>query len=602
MDQVERSNSLRTFATLVPYLWPAKRPDLKTRVVVALFSLVLAKAANVYVPLVLGDAVDQLGALDQQHGLWLGIPLAVILAYGAFRLTVLVLNQLRDALFARVAQNAVRTLALQVFEHLHTLSMRFHLSRKTGALNRFIDRGTNSIQFLLSFVAFNIVPTFIEVLLVGGILWALFGFAYTAITVITIAVYVWLTFFITAWRTRIRRQMNDADNDISTRTVDSLLNFETVRYFNNEAHEATRLDLALADYEKAAVRTRESLSLLNVAQAAVITIGVTAMLILAALDIRDGEMTVGDFVVVNTYLMQLAIPLNMLGTVYREIRQAMVDMENLFSLMDEATDVADAPDAESLRCSSGAIEFRNVSFGYESDRRILHNVSFTAASGSTTAIVGPTGSGKSTISRLLLRFYDPDSGQVLIDNRNIRSLTQHSLRRVIGVVPQDTVLFNDTLYYNIAYGDPLADDDHILAAARAAQLHDFVQSLPAGYQTLVGERGLKLSGGEKQRVAIARALLRDPEIFFFDEATSSLDSTTEREIQDNLARLSQGRTSLVIAHRLSTVVGADQILVLDDGRITEQGTHPQLLAEKGLYAQMWQQQKKEQLEKSSATN
>ena len=333
-----------------------------------------------------------------------------------------------------------------------------------------------------------------------------------------------------------------------------------------------------------------------------ITIGVTAMLVLAALDIRDGEMTVGDFVVVNTYLMQLAIPLNMLGTVYREIRQAMVDMENLFSLMDEATDVADAPDAESLRCSSGTIEFRNVSFGYESDRRILHNVSFTAASGSTTAIVGPTGSGKSTISRLLLRFYDPDSGQVLIDNRNIRSLTQHSLRRVIGVVPQDTVLFNDTLYYNIAYGDPLADDDHILAAARAAQLHDVVQSLPAGYQTLVGERGLKLSGGEKQRVAIARALLRDPEIFFFDEATSSLDSTTEREIQDNLARLSQGRTSLVIAHRLSTVVGADQILVLDDGRITEQGTHPQLLAEKGLYAQMWQQQKKEQLEKSSATN
>jgi ATP-binding cassette subfamily B protein len=396
--------------------------------------------------------------------------------------------------------------------------------------------------------------------------------------------------------------MNDADNDISTRTVDSLLNFETVRYFNNEAHEATRLDLALADYEKAAVRTRESLSLLNVAQAAVITIGVTAMLVLAALDIRDGEMTVGDFVVVNTYLMQLAIPLNMLGTVYREIRQAMVDMENLFSLMDEATDVADAPDAESLRSSSGAIEFRNVSFGYESDRRILHNVSFTAASGSTTAIVGPTGSGKSTISRLLLRFYDPDSGQVLIDNRNIRSLTQHSLRRVIGVVPQDTVLFNDTLYYNIAYGDPLADDDRILAAARAAQLHDFVQSLPAGYQTLVGERGLKLSGGEKQRVAIARALLRDPKIFFFDEATSSLDSTTEREIQGNLARLSQGRTSLVIAHRLSTVVGADQILVLDDGRITEQGTHPQLLAEKGLYAQMWQQQKKEQLAKSSATD
>ncbi len=602
MNQAGRSHSLRTFFTLLPYLWPSRRHDLQARVIVALLSLVLAKAANVYVPLVLGDAVDQLGNLDQQQGLWLGIPLAVILAYGAFKLSSLVLNQLRDALFARVAQNAVRTLALRVFRHLHALSVRFHLSRKTGALNRFIDRGTNSIQFLLSFVAFNIAPTLIEVLLVGGILWALFGFVYTAVTIVTIAVYVWLTFVITAWRTRIRRQMNDADNDISTRTVDSLLNFETVRYFNNEAHEVNRLDSALADYEKAAVRTRESLSLLNVAQAAVITVGVTLMLVLAALDIRDGDMTVGDFVVVNTYLMQLAIPLNMLGTVYREIRQAMVDMENLFSLMDESTDVADAADAHPLKHNGGAIEFRNVDFNYETERRILHNVSFTVDPGTTTAIVGPTGAGKSTISRLLLRFYDPQSGQVLIDGQDIRSITQHSLRRAIGVVPQDTVLFNDTLYYNIAYGDPQADRDRILAAARAAHLHDFIENLPAGYETLVGERGLKLSGGEKQRVAIARALLRNPEIFFFDEATSSLDSATENEIQNNLARISQGRTSLVIAHRLSTVVNADQILVLEDGQITEQGTHPQLLTQNGLYAQLWRQQKKEELEKSSASD
>ena len=602
MNQARRSHSLRTFFTLLPYLWPSRRHDLQARVIVALLSLVLAKAANVYVPLVLGDAVDQLGNLDQQQGLWLGIPLAVILAYGAFKLSSLVLNQLRDALFARVAQNAVRTLALRVFRHLHALSVRFHLSRKTGALNRFIDRGTNSIQFLLSFVAFNIAPTLIEVLLVGGILWALFGFVYTAVTIVTIAVYVWLTFVITAWRTRIRRQMNDADNDISTRTVDSLLNFETVRYFNNEAHEVNRLDSALADYEKAAVRTRESLSLLNVAQAAVITVGVTLMLVLAALDIRDGDMTVGDFVVVNTYLMQLAIPLNMLGTVYREIRQAMVDMENLFSLMDESTDVADAADAHPLKHNGGAIEFRNVDFNYETERRILHNVSFTVDPGTTTAIVGPTGAGKSTISRLLLRFYDPQAGQVLIDGQDIRSITQHSLRRAIGVVPQDTVLFNDNLYYNIAYGDPQADRDRILAAARAAHLHDFIENLPAGYETLVGERGLKLSGGEKQRVAIARALLRNPEIFFFDEATSSLDSATENEIQNNLARISQGRTSLVIAHRLSTVVNADQILVLEDGQITEQGTHPQLLTQNGLYAQLWRQQKKEELEKSSASD
>ena len=596
MDPAPPSNSLRTFATLLPFLWPQGRSDLKARVLLALLSLILAKAANVMVPLVLGDAVDQLGNLDNETHLWLGIPLAVILAYGIFRLSSLALNEVRDALFARVAQHAVRALALRVFEHLHSLSIRFHLSRKTGALNRFIDRGTNSVRFLLSFVAFNVVPTVIELLLIGGILWALFGFAYTAITIVTIALYVWLTFVITTWRTRIRREMNDAENDIGSRTVDSLLNFETVRYFNNESHEVARLDEALADYEKAAVRTRESLSLLNVAQAGVVTLGVTLMLVLAAFDIRNGDMTVGDFVVVNTYLLQVAIPLNILGTVYREIRQSMVDMENLFALVDEETDVADASDAKPLRHEGGVIEFQDVSFSYEANRTILKNINLAVDAGTTTAIVGPTGSGKSTISRLLLRFYDPQAGRILIDGQNLQALTQHSLREAIGVVPQDTVLFNDTIYYNIAYGNPKANDDQVLAAAKAAQLDDFIQRLPERYQTLVGERGLKLSGGEKQRVAIARALLRDPEIFFFDEATSSLDSTTEREIQSNFAAISKGKTSLVIAHRLSTIVEADQILVLAEGAITERGTHPTLLAENGLYAKLWREQQKEERE------
>ena len=592
------SNSVRTLTTLLPYLWPTGRSDLRARVIVALICLVLAKATNVIVPLLLGDAVDDLSNLQTEKDLLLGIPLAVILAYGLFRLSTLAFNQLRDALFARVAQHAVRTLARQVFDHLHALSIRFHLSRKTGALNRFIDRGTNSVQFLLSFVAFNIAPTVIEVLLVGAILWVLFGFAYTLVTLITIVAYVWLTFVITTWRTRIRRQMNEAENDIGTRTVDSLLNFETVRYFNNEQHEVTRLDEALAHYERAAIRTRESLSLLNVGQAAVITVGVTAMLILAALDIRDGAMTVGDFVVVNTYLMQLAIPLNMLGTVYREIRQALVDMENLFALIDEQPDVADSPQAAPLRVGNGAIAFHNVLFGYETGRTILKDVSFSVAPGTTTAIVGPTGSGKSTLCRLLLRFYDPQSGRIEISGQDIRQVTQHSLRSAIGVVPQDTVLFNDTLFYNIAYGDPGASPEKVHSAADSAQLHDFIAKLPQGYQTRVGERGLKLSGGEKQRVAIARALLREPSIFFFDEATSSLDSVTEQEIQMHLARLSSGKTTLVIAHRLSTIVNAHQILVLADGQIVERGSHGTLLADGGLYAQLWAQQQREENEQA----
>jgi ATP-binding cassette subfamily B protein len=593
VDQQGRGNVWRTCAVLLPFLWPAGRNDLKRRVVLALISLVLAKLANLYVPLVLGRLVDDLSDLTDTTGLMLGVPLAALLAYGLSRFSSLTFNEIRDAVFSRVSQNAVRQVALKVFQHLHSLSIRFHLQRKTGALNRFIDRGTTGIQFLLSFVAFNILPTLFEVLLVCGILWALFGIQYALVTAVTITIYVWLTFAITAWRTQIRRKMNDSENEASTRQVDSLLNFETVRYFNNQSHEIQRVDQALTSYESAAVKSRESLSLLNVSQALVVIGGITVMLVMAAFNIRDGTMTVGGFIVVNTYLMQLSIPLNFLGTVYREIRQALVDMENMFSLLDEKPEIIDKTNAGVLDVHSGEISFQHVCFGYEPERLILDDISFTVSPAQKVAIVGPTGVGKSTISRLILRFYDPTSGSITIDGSDLRDITQDSLRDAIGVVPQDTVLFNDTIYYNIAYGDPSAESEQVYEAARTASIHDFILSLPAGYQTRVGERGLKLSGGEKQRVAIARAILKNPKIFFFDEATSSLDSATEMAIQNNVDEISSGRTTLMIAHRLSTVVSADEILVLDHGHITERGTHRQLLTSTGLYAHMWQEQEKE---------
>ena len=580
----------KTSKLLFPFLWPVKRKDLKFRVLLALFSMVLAKIASVYTPLILGNAVDSLTDLSSGINLLIYVPVALIISYGVVRIASFAFGEIRDALFSKVSQNAIRSVSLKIFKHLHFLSLDFHLSRQTGGLNRYIDRGTKGIDFLLRYVLFNVVPTFIELVLVIIILFTLYGFQYAAITLITIIIYVILTFVITAWRIQFRKDMNAADNNASTKMIDSLLNFETVKYFNNENHEFSRLDESLEKYEFAANKNRISLSLLNVSQTIVIMTGITIMLVLTVFGIKQNVITVGGFVVINAYMLQLYQPLNFLGTIYREIRQSLIDMENMFNLLNEKNTVVDSGKKE-LNKSNVEITFKNISFGYRPDRKIIKNISFHLAKGKSLAIVGPTGAGKSTISKLLFRFYDPNKGEILINDENIKNFKQDSLRKSIGIVPQDTVLFNDTIYYNISYGNPEASHDEIINAAKIAGIHDFIESIPDKYQTIVGERGLKLSGGEKQRVAIARTVLKNPSIFFFDEATSALDSSTEKDIIENLNNISKGKTTLIIAHRLSTVSKADNIIVIDKGEIVEEGNHPTLLAKKGLYSSMWDKQK-----------
>ncbi len=577
----------RTIRTLLPYLWPKGEPGLRLRVLLALAFLAAAKGVNVVVPLLYKRAVD---ALSPKGAVLAAVPVAVLLAYGSARVLSSSFGELRDIAFARVGQRAIRTAGLQVFRHLHGLSLRFHLDRQTGGVSRAIERGTKGIEFLLNFMLFNILPTLLEIGLVTAILWRLYDGRFALATFGTIFVYVAYTLLVTEWRTQFRRTMNETDTEAATKAIDSLLNFETVKYFGNEEHEAARYDRALARYERAAVKSKVTLSLLNIGQGAIVAVGLTVVMGMAAAGVVAGRMTVGDFVLVNSYLVQLAIPLNFLGFVYREIKQSLADMESMFRLLDEAAEVRDRPHAPALAVAGGEIRFDEVHFAYDPERPILKGVGFTVPPGRTVAIVGPSGAGKSTISRLLFRFYDVSRGAVTIDGQDVRAITQASLRAAIGIVPQDTVLFNDTIRYNIAYGRPGASQAEIEHAARLASIHAFVTSLPDGYDTRVGERGLKLSGGEKQRVAIARTILKAPRILLFDEATSALDTHTEKEIQAALREVSRNRTTLVIAHRLSTVVEADEILVLEAGRVAERGTHSVLLAQGGLYAAMWARQ------------
>ena len=580
-------NDIKTLKTLLPYLWPEGQAELRFRVVIAIVLLIGAKAINVTVPLFYKEAVDLL-SVDQAT--LIAVPIALLVGYGIARVLALAFGELRDAVFAKVAQRAIRTVALKTFRHLHNLSLRFHLDRQTGGVSRAIERGTSGIEFLLNFMLFNVLPTLLEIVLVCGILWHLFGISYALVTFLTIGGYVAWTLIVTEWRLQYRRTMNETDSSANTKAIDSLLNYETVKYFGNEDHEAHRYDSALVRYEAAAVKSKTSLSLLNIGQATVISIGLVIIMIMAGSGVVDGAMTLGDFVLVNSYLIQLFLPLNFLGFVYREIKRSLADMESMFELIEENAEVKDTEDSKPLEVTSGEVVFDKVAFGYDTRRPILKEVSFIVPAGKTVAIVGATGAGKSTISRLLFRFYDVDSGAITIDGQDIRSVTQTTLRSAIGIVPQDTVLFNDSIYYNIAYGNPAATPSEIEEAAKLARIHDFVMSLPDGYQTAVGERGLKLSGGEKQRVAIARTILKKPNILLFDEATSALDSHTEKEIQASLKEVSADRTTLVIAHRLSTIVDADEILVMDQGEIIERGNHLALLTENGRYAEMWRKQ------------
>lgn len=576
-------------AGLLPYLWPRGAPGTKLRVVAALLCLAAAKAAIVYVPMLYKEAVDALGGAG---GLPVAVPVGVIVGYGIVRVLSIAFAELRDAIFAKVGQHAIRAAALRTFRHLHGLALRFHLERQTGGLSRAIERGTKGIDFLLRFMLFNILPTLLEIVMVCAVLWALFDVWYALVTLVTISVFIGYTMVVTEWRLKYRRRMNRNDEEANTRAIDSLLNYETVKYFGNEAHEADRFDHALERYERAAVVSNASLSLLNIGQALIVGGGLTGVMLMAGFGVGSGAMTVGDFVMVNTYLIQLYMPLNFLGFVYREIKQSLADMEAMFHLIEIDAEVRDRPAAPPLPDGPGEIVFDRVNFGYDPRRPILKDVRLSVPAGKRLAIVGPSGAGKSTIARLLFRFYDVDSGAILIDGRDIRDVTQASVRAAIGVVPQDAVLFNDSVEYNIGYGRPGAAEKDIRDAARLAAIDGFIEAMPDGYRTLVGERGLKLSGGEKQRVAIARTILKRPRILVFDEATSALDTRTEREIQRAIEDVSRDRTTLVIAHRLSTVVDADEIVVLDRGRIVERGAHADLLAGGGTYAAMWERQQR----------
>ncbi len=580
-----------TLKGLLPLLWPHGRTDIKIRVVVSLLLLIGSKLITVWTPYAFKYATDALNS-GGNTALTLAAPaIFMVLAYGLGRIFMVVFAQMRDALFAKVGQRAVRQLATETFRHLHELSLKFHLERRTGSVTRVISRGIGGVDSVLRFSLFNTLPTALEIALVCGVLTWTFGWLYCVIIAITVIAYIAFTYWATEWRINIRRTMNEADTDAGGKAIDSLLNFETVKYFGNENHETRRYDESMAIYEKASIKTWESLSVLNAGQAIIYSIGLTIVMILAAYGVPNGTNTLGDFVMINALMIQLYMPLNFIGSSYREIKQGLIDVEGMFNILDVDADVKDKPDAKDFVAGKGHIQFENVSFAYDAERPILKNISLDVPAGKTVAIVGPSGAGKSTISRLIYRFYDATGGRILIDGQDISNVRQKSLRAAIGMVPQDTVLFNDTVKYNIGYGRPSATDSEIIAAAKLAQIHEFIVSLPKAYDALVGERGLKLSGGEKQRVSIARTILKGPPILVLDEATSALDTFTEQDIQEALKSISRNRTTIVIAHRLSTIVDADEIIVLAEGEIAERGTHDRLLRKKGLYAGMWNRQR-----------
>ncbi|KFL28217.1 metal ABC transporter permease [Devosia sp. 17-2-E-8] len=589
----EEGSLLSTVRNLWGYMWPEGRPDLKMRVVLAIAALLVSKVATTLAPFAYKGIIDTLGQTGDNQALIMGIavPIVLVVAFGIANVVDAGFQQLRDVLFASVGQNAVRTLAFQTFNHLHRLSLRFHLQRRTGGLSRVIERGTKGIETIVRFTMLNTAPTLVEFVIVGVVFISIFGISYLGVLIVTIWLYLWFTIKASNWRIAIRRDMNNSDTDANSKAIDSLLNFETVKYFNNEDLEARRFDASMATYERSAIRIWNSLGVLNFGQAVIFYVGLTIMSAMSIVGVLNGRLTLGDFVLLNTFLMQIYRPLNMIGFVYREIRQGLTDIEEMFKLLDQDPEIVDKPGATPLKITGPVIRFDDVHFQYDPDRPILKGVSFEVPAGKTIAVVGPSGAGKSTISRLLYRFYDVSSGSVTIDAQDVRDITQNSLRSAIGMVPQDTVLFNDTIAYNIRYGRPDATDEEVHEAARMAQIGEFIESLPRGYDTPVGERGLKLSGGEKQRVAIARTILKAPPILVLDEATSALDTKTERDIQSALDAVSKNRTTVVIAHRLSTVINADEIIVLRDGQIAERGRHPDLLMRDGLYAQMWNRQR-----------